>query len=715
MKLFSIMKSKIFVSYLRSFLALILLPLTIISILISSSFNSSAQKQYLQTEQLMLRAVSEQMDSYIETPINISSKLVGLRSYRLFNVSTAFTAYERQNSVSEISSYLNGLIRNDICTNYCVYFLESDTLISASGSTHAFSDYYRSMLNYKGISGEDFYRWIQSVEQRAYSGLLTAPNGQQFFCLAQVLPSAYLHRTSYLLSFFSVGRLQNELEQKLMPGSYYRICTPEQEQIASNLPETAGTEYTSRSKIEIDGVRYLQFSETPGVTQMQYNFYVPESSVFEALLRFQRTFWLIFAVVFLGSVFLAFLIAFRRYAPIQKLFVQAFPNSDSNREDFDLILQRFDEMNRQDQFYADEIQAQSRKLRDQLLIQLLTTSGFDEKKLQILLNEYNLEFTQPRFYVIVVYGCPAEQLEFDGSTLCPFPITRYCALIVNDSPQDPAIERICHSLEELQAAVPEMQVNVSSPCDSLQGLHHCFREALRYTTELLPGQTQEDGANGQQPVFYPVDRELEILNTLCNGDYPGCERLLKELYEENRSLPVPMLFCLLHSMTATACHVYYTLNTPDKRPLQHLESVLSCADSNEHCFQFLLQFYQSVADLCSQPKKSKNEHVISAIIQYIHQHYADPNLSLNTVAAAFHVSYYYLSHIFSDEAHQSFSNLLNICRIEHAKQLLAESELTAQDISVAVGYTNSSTFFRTFRKLTGLTPNGYRIQQRKEQ
>ena len=74
MKLFSIMKSKIFVSYLRSFLALILLPLTIISILISSSFNSSAQKQYLQTEQLMLRAVSEQMDSYIETPINISSR-----------------------------------------------------------------------------------------------------------------------------------------------------------------------------------------------------------------------------------------------------------------------------------------------------------------------------------------------------------------------------------------------------------------------------------------------------------------------------------------------------------------------------------------------------------------------------------------------------------------------------------------------------------------
>ena len=45
MNLFSIMKSKIFVSYLLSFLALILLPLTIISILISSSFNSSAQKQ----------------------------------------------------------------------------------------------------------------------------------------------------------------------------------------------------------------------------------------------------------------------------------------------------------------------------------------------------------------------------------------------------------------------------------------------------------------------------------------------------------------------------------------------------------------------------------------------------------------------------------------------------------------------------------------------
>ena len=43
-----------------------------------------------------------------------------------------------------------------------------------------------------------------------------------------------------------------------------------------------------------------------------------------------------------------------------------------------------------------------------------------------------------------------------------------------------------------------------------------------------------------------------------------------------------------------------------------------------------------------------------------------------------------------------------------------QNRLTAQDIAVAVGYTNSSTFFRTFRKLTGLTPNDYRIQQRKE-
>lgn len=715
MDFFPILKSKIFVSYLLSFLALLLLPMTLISILISFSFGSSAQKQYLETEQLMLRAVCDQLDSYISPSVEVSTKLVSLKGYRRFHAATAFSAYERQEGVNEIASYLNGWLRNSTCAGYCVYFAQPDMAISSSGSTYSFARYYSAMLDYQEWTAQQALDWVKSVDSLACSGVLTAKDGQTYFCLAQKLHTSYLHRDSYLLSFFRIAHLQYEIGQRLRPDSYCCIYTPDGTPVVSTLPDPALQGYSQQLRLRINATRYLRFWESSPTTGMQYAFYIPEASVLESLFRFQRTFWLIFAALLLGSVSLAFFIALRRYAPIKKLFAQAFSRADSYQEDFDDILGRLAELDLQDQHYRDEIRSQNLKLRGQALLQVLTTSGLEEGKLSCLLEEYGLSFSQPRFFVIVTGGCPAEQLALPGAVLCPFPIAGYCVLIVNDSPEEPAIEDICRRLSALQAAFPDMRFGVSSPSASLSGLYPCFREALE--NSCIPGQALHPVGHppGAQPDAYPMDQELEILSALLGGDYARCEQLLRALYEK-AGRPANAQARLLQSMAATALHVYHALGSDNRRPLAALEALLSGAGSEEERFPLLLQFYQAVAELCSRPQKQKgkNAHISGAVIQYIRQHYSDPSLSLNSVADAFHLSYYHLSHIFSDEVHQSFSSLLNLCRIEQAKKLLSESKMTAQDIALAVGYTNSSTFFRTFRKLTGLPPNEYRLQQRVE-
>lgn len=701
------MKNKLFISYLLSFLALVLLPLTLIGIVITTSYSRSAQTQYLEAQRLMLRTVSEQLDSYMELPVDISSKLAQLRGYQRFHVATAFTPYERQDSVYEISSYLNGLIRNEICTNFCVYYEETDTVISDAGSTYSFSGYYDAVLNYQGMDGADFLRWLRSVDSIGYSGVLTAQGGQRYFCMAQILPSSYLHRTTYLLSFFNISRLQTELEGKLSPDTYYCVRTAEQVPVVSNLPENF---QAGAANVKIDGIRCLAFSETSSTTWMEYLFYVPEAVVLESLLDFQRLFWLVFGLVLVSGIVFSFAAAFRRYAPIRQLFAQVFPEANSDQADFHLMSQRLTEISRQEKDYANEIQAQWRKLRNQALTQILTTANLDMQKLRLLIEEYNLQFPYPRFSVAIVCGCTADQWDLPNVTVCPFPLSSYCALIVNDSASFPAREQVEDSLRSIQNVTPGMQFSISSPCDSLQELHQRFQEALLHLPDNA-GFCERNGAGGFSEFQYPMDRELEILNELCAGNYGECERLLTELYRQHQSLPESVQRCFLHRAAATVCHVYRALETSDKRPLQYLEETLSCTAAPEEGFQALLALCRSVAALSGQPPKAKNKQVVDAIIQYVQQHYSDPNLSLNTVAAAFHVSYYYLSHIFNEEVQQSFSSLLNLCRIEQAKQMLVQSSRPAQEIAVAVGYTNNSTFFRTFRKMTGLTPNEYRTRQ----
>ena len=47
-------------------------------------------------------------------------------------------------------------------------------------------------------------------------------------------------------------------------------------------------------------------------------------------------------------------------------------------------------------------------------------------------------------------------------------------------------------------------------------------------------------------------------------------------------------------------------------------------------------------------------------------------------------------------------------RIEEAKRLLENSELSADEIASEVGYENPAFFRRLFKRTTGLTPGAYR-------
>jgi len=97
---------------------------------------------------------------------------------------------------------------------------------------------------------------------------------------------------------------------------------------------------------------------------------------------------------------------------------------------------------------------------------------------------------------------------------------------------------------------------------------------------------------------------------------------------------------------------------------------------------------------------------------YIDHHYADPNLSLNEVAAHVSLSSSHFSVVFSQEARQTFKDYLTEIRIKKAKELLRTTALRSADISYQVGYNDPHYFSHVFRKNTGLSPTEFRSQAR---
>lgn len=93
---------------------------------------------------------------------------------------------------------------------------------------------------------------------------------------------------------------------------------------------------------------------------------------------------------------------------------------------------------------------------------------------------------------------------------------------------------------------------------------------------------------------------------------------------------------------------------------------------------------------------------------FIDEHFADPNLLLNEVAATVNLSPSHFSVVFGRETGESFKDYLTRIRIERAKELLRTTNMKCSDVAYQSGYSDPHYFSYVFRKNTGLPPQQFR-------
>ena len=120
----------------------------------------------------------------------------------------------------------------------------------------------------------------------------------------------------------------------------------------------------------------------------------------------------------------------------------------------------------------------------------------------------------------------------------------------------------------------------------------------------------------------------------------------------------------------------------------------------------LLSYYkQMIQDLAP---KTESDDTPRKIMAYINEHYGDSSLSVTSASEAFSMSSSYLSTYFKKHLDVTFSKYLEGLRIEKACELIRNSDLNIEAIAAEVGYTNSLSFRRAFKKVMGMPPSSYR-------
>lgn len=141
----------------------------------------------------------------------------------------------------------------------------------------------------------------------------------------------------------------------------------------------------------------------------------------------------------------------------------------------------------------------------------------------------------------------------------------------------------------------------------------------------------------------------------------------------------------------------------------HLEQALQPAGAASGVEQLgaLLLF---VADAVRRDVNTTGAEMIARAVDYTQQNYADKELSLESVCAAFGVSQTQFSLLFKRKMGTSFLQFLLDLRIGAAKDLLAHSSRKIYQIAEETGFGDASYFSYCFRQRCGLSPKEYRMR-----
>ncbi|MFD1956021.1 response regulator [Paenibacillus thailandensis] len=102
-------------------------------------------------------------------------------------------------------------------------------------------------------------------------------------------------------------------------------------------------------------------------------------------------------------------------------------------------------------------------------------------------------------------------------------------------------------------------------------------------------------------------------------------------------------------------------------------------------------------------------HLMDQAAAFIREHFRE-DLSLEQAAEHVHLNPYYFSKVFKQYNGESFIDFVTRIRIEEAKALMAEGNLSLKEISYEIGYKDPNYFSRVFKKIAGVSPSEYRSQ-----
>jgi two-component system response regulator YesN len=140
-----------------------------------------------------------------------------------------------------------------------------------------------------------------------------------------------------------------------------------------------------------------------------------------------------------------------------------------------------------------------------------------------------------------------------------------------------------------------------------------------------------------------------------------------------------------------------------------LERAAGEAGSMSDLFAAYQRAVSDLADAMSRPVPARRDRSLRRALEYIDQHYTEP-LRLEKVARLAGYARQHFAELFLERERMGFAVYVSRLRLERAKRLLIDTDLSVTRVAELSGYASVTYFCRVFRRELQISPLGYRAR-----
>ena len=266
--------------------------------------------------------------------------------------------------------------------------------------------------------------------------------------------------------------------------------------------------------------------------------------------------------------------------------------------------------------------------------------------------------------------------------------------------------------QRLRAALGEGQkAGVGRLYEDERDIHFSYKQSI-YSAALQTKEAVTLYSHISQDfhsMYYPTELENKLVNTTKHAQLKQIREIFGCIRKENvekRRLSAAMGRILISNIVATLIRVYNDV-IPHEALDKLVNEILRYSEPSE-ALVLLEQQFIYIGEAQARSRDEQEESYQKKLAEYMSQNYSNSQFGVAMAAEEFTLSENYFSQFFKEVMGETFSTYLETLRMNKAKELIEEGSYHLEQIAGMVGYQNSGTFRRAFKRVTGIAPSAWK-------